>query len=63
MADAIDAEVKKFFDQCYQKAKEIIGENKEGLVKLSNILMEREILEGEELDEIWKKLNGADTKS
>jgi cell division protease FtsH len=58
MADAIDAEVKKIFDQCYQKAKEIIGKNKDGLVQLSNILMEREIIEGEELNEIWKKLNG-----
>ncbi len=54
-AREIDMEVKKIIDDVYAKTREILEEQKPMLIKLSMILMEKEVIEGEELKKI---LNG-----
>jgi cell division protease FtsH len=57
-ADAIDTEIEKIIDECHACAREILGKNKDNLVKLADTLIEKESLEGDELakllDEIAK---------
>jgi len=50
VAAAIDREVRRIVDECYTKAKELIGGNKDKLERLANALKERETIEGAELD-------------
>ncbi|KAF0134943.1 MAG: cell division protease FtsH [Candidatus Saganbacteria bacterium] len=53
-ADAIDCEVKSIIDVCHKKAVEIINSNKAQLEKIAGILMEKETLEGEDLENAFK---------
>lgn len=48
-AGEIDAEVKSILNDAYEKAKSILTENMEKLKKISAILREKEIIEGDEL--------------
>jgi len=48
----IDEEVKKIIKGAYQKTKDILKENRGKLDKLSSLLLEREVLEGDELRKI-----------
>ena len=48
-AREIDIEVKKIIDDTYTKAKEILENKKPMLIKLAKILMEKEVIEEEEL--------------
>jgi cell division protease FtsH len=63
-AREIDIEVKKIIDDVYVKTREILEKQKPKLIKLSKMLMEKEVLEGEELkkvlnDEIEEKTDAA----
>lgn len=49
-ATQIDEEVKAFVDEAHQTALKILKDNKELLRKIAHILIERETLEGHELD-------------
>ncbi|MBU1299080.1 MAG: ATP-dependent zinc metalloprotease FtsH [Bacteroidetes bacterium] len=49
-AVAIDSEIKAIIDSCMRRAEEIINANIEILHKLSSTLLEREILDGNEID-------------
>jgi cell division protease FtsH len=49
-AQIIDAEVRKILLDAYQKAEDLLREKEELLHKTAKILLERETLEGEELD-------------
>ncbi|MGF1539946.1 MAG: ATP-dependent zinc metalloprotease FtsH [Pleurocapsa sp.] len=49
VAEEIDREVKSVIDGAHQIALEILQENRELLIELAQILLEREILEGEKL--------------
>lgn len=51
-ARLIDVEVKKLVVSCHQKAKEILTEKREKLDLLSKILLEKEVVEGEELKKL-----------
>ena len=51
-AREIDIEVKKIIDDVYVKTREILEKRKPMLVKLSKMLMEKEVIEGEELKKI-----------
>lgn len=53
-ARLIDEEVKKIIEEAYTKARSILQENSEKLKLLSNTLLEKEVLAGEEV----KKLLG-----
>lgn len=48
-ARIIDEEVKRIIDECYQRAKKLIRDNHEKLNLLSTVLLEKEVLSGEEV--------------
>lgn len=50
----IDKEVKKIIEECYQRAKTIINENREKLVAIAGALLRYEVLEGEDVEKIIK---------
>ncbi|GIV28279.1 MAG: ATP-dependent zinc metalloprotease FtsH [Bacteroidia bacterium] len=54
-AEVIDEEVKKMTDMAYQRAKNILNENKEKLTQLANRLLEKEVIFKEDLEEILGK--------
>lgn len=53
-AKVIDSEVKAIIDACYERAKNLLEQNKDRLVLLANTLREKEVMDGEEV----KKLLG-----
>ena len=53
-ANVIDDEVKKIVSSCMKRAEKILSENIDKLHRLSNTLLEREILDGEEIDKILR---------
>jgi len=52
-AEAIDKEVKALIDRAYMNAKRILTENNEGLNKLAELLLEREVIFSEDLEAIF----------
>lgn len=52
-AELIDKEVKGIVDDAYNRAKDILKANKEGLDKLANLLLEREVIFSEDLEQIF----------
>ncbi len=53
MAELIDSEVKSFIDTSYQRAKDILAEHKEGLQKVAELLLEKEVIFTEDLVDIY----------
>lgn len=51
-AEIIDAEIKKIIEECLQRAKGLLQENRKKLDALANKLIEREVLEGDEVEKI-----------
>lgn len=51
-AEVIDEEVKKIIDNCLEEAQRLLKENREKLELLANKLVEKEILEGEEVEQV-----------
>ncbi|RMD67288.1 MAG: ATP-dependent metallopeptidase FtsH/Yme1/Tma family protein [Cyanobacteria bacterium J149] len=58
-AAMIDEEVKKLVDQAYQRAKDVLQGNRAVLDKLAEMLVEKETVDAEELQEL---LNNSDVK-
>jgi len=58
-AAMIDEEVKKLVDVAYQRAKDVLQNNREVLDKLAQMLIEKETVDSEELQEL---LNNSDVK-
>jgi cell division protease FtsH len=54
-AELIDDEVSKLIDQQYERAKKTLRENKEGLNKLAELLLEKEVIFTEDLERIFGK--------
>ena len=54
-AEAIDEEVKLLVDEQYKRAVALLQENKEGLVKLGDLLVDREVIFAEDLENIFGK--------
>lgn len=54
-AELIDQEVKVIIDGQYARAVEVLKENAEGHAKLANLLLEREVIFSEDLEEIFGK--------
>ncbi|MGE4586809.1 MAG: ATP-dependent zinc metalloprotease FtsH [Mangrovibacterium sp.] len=54
-AELIDAEAKALIDSQYERALQILGKSKEGHHKLASRLLEREVIFGEDLEEIFGK--------
>ena len=53
-ARKIDAEVKKIIDECYAQALDLLSRNRAKLDLLTNILIERETLDGRDVDNLLK---------
>ena len=53
--EIIDTEVKAIVEQSYERAVKILSENSEGLEKLANKLLEKEVIFGEDLENIFGK--------
>ncbi|MEE4259180.1 MAG: ATP-dependent zinc metalloprotease FtsH [Bacteroidales bacterium] len=53
--EIIDTEVKEIVEMSYERAVKILTENKEGLEKLANKLLEKEVIFGEDLENIFGK--------
>ncbi|BAQ61990.1 cell division protein FtsH [Geminocystis sp. NIES-3708] len=58
-ASAIDDEVKKLVDSAYQRAKQVLVENRAVLDKLADMLIEKETVDADELQDI---LNNSEVK-
>ena len=54
-ANLIDEEVKSIIDFAYKKAEEILKANMEKLTKVANVLLEKEKIDGDEFDEIFRE--------
>jgi cell division protease FtsH len=54
IAFQIDKEVESIIDSAYNKAKEILTKNKRKLIKIAKTLLQKETLEGEELNNLLK---------
>ena len=54
-AEAIDEEVRSIVDEQYERAIKLLKENKEGLIKLGDLLREREVIFAEDLENIFGK--------
>jgi len=52
VAAAIDREVRATVHECYEKAKAILSENREALDKVAEALLDREVLDREELEQV-----------
>ena len=49
------SEVKNILDEAYEKAKSVLTENYEKLKNIASILLDKEIIEGEELKKLLEK--------
>ena len=56
---AIDKEIQELADQCYTRAMTLLRENREALDRLTTMLLERETIEGEELEAVLDALSSA----
>lgn len=54
VAAKIDKEIRKFIDEAYQKTESLLNENMDKLHLIADALIERETLEGEEIDQLVK---------
>jgi cell division protease FtsH len=53
-AQDIDEEIKQIVDNCYDSARKILEENIDLLHGLANFLLEKEALDGDQIDKIMK---------
>ncbi len=54
VAAKIDKEIRRFIDEAYQKTESLLNENMDKLHLIADALIERETLEGEEIDQLMK---------
>ena len=53
VAYEIDIEIRQIIDEAYQKAKSILSEHKAKLIEISDLLVQREVLEGDEFESLF----------
>jgi len=56
IAFEIDKEVRALVDEAYQRAKEILTTHKDKLIEISDLLIERETLEGEDFEALFENI-------
>jgi cell division protease FtsH len=61
VANQIDQEVRSIIDGCFDRAKEILSTNRHRLEEIAKVLLDKEVLEGEELDRLLELENGNST--
>ena len=57
-AELIDAEVKKLIEKAHETATKVLTENREGFEKLAALLLEREVIFSEDLEDIFGPRKG-----
>ena len=57
-AAAVDEEVRKLLEESYEKAKELLRENREVMDKLAEFLIEKETITGKEFMRIFREIKG-----
>jgi len=57
-AELIDSEAKNFIDIAHKMAKEVLSKNLEGFTKLAELLLEKEVIFAEDLEQIFGKRAG-----
>lgn len=57
-AAEIDREVKELLKECYKKAKKLIGENKEVMIKIAEYLYDKETITGKQFMELYYEVKG-----
>ncbi len=63
-AQVIDEEVSKLVELAYERAKQILTDNKDKLVKLGELLLEKEVIFREDLEQVFgKRPFGSETES
>jgi cell division protease FtsH len=62
-AELIDHEAKKIVEVSYSKAKEVISANIDGLTRLAEQLLEKEVIFSEDLEQIFGKRKGDISRS
>ena len=55
LSATVDREVKKIIDAAYEKAKQILIENKDKLEKITQVLLEKEKIEGDEFNALMEE--------
>lgn len=58
VAFAIDQEVRRIMDECYERVKKLLSENDELLCRMTQELLDKEVLEKDDLDRILGSLSG-----
>jgi cell division protease FtsH len=48
----IDTEVRRIIGECYQQARDLLASNIDVLHKIAEVLLDKEVLDGAEIDEI-----------
>lgn len=61
-AELIDEEAKRIVEDQYRRALKILNENKEGLKKLAELLLEKEVIFSEDLEQIFGPRKSADAE-
>ncbi len=59
-SNLIDAEVRRIVTAAYDRAKKLIGENEKAMHRLARTLLEKEVLDGEEVLQILSEETGVD---
>lgn len=54
-AQTIDEEISKLVDNCYKRAKTLLTENKEKVEKIATLLLEKEVIYREDLENVFGK--------
>ncbi len=54
-SEVIDTEAKRIVEEQYQRAKQLLLDHKDGLEKLGNLLLEKEVIFSDDLEEIFGK--------
>jgi cell division protease FtsH len=56
VASEIDKEVRRIVEECYERAKRLLQENRHLLDAIANRLLEKETIDGEELDRLLREM-------
>jgi len=56
VASEIDKEVRRIVEECYERAKRLLQENRHLLDAIANRLLEKETMDGEELDSLLREM-------
>lgn len=57
-AGEVDKEVMRILQECYEKAKEVLSQNKEVLDQIAKFLVEKETITGKEFMKIYREIKG-----